>query len=118
MSPEPGIPGAGTSIMSGFFYITKIWRSKRAGLESDRATAMCRLTLQVAGRILSRRQRDLRHPPSGSAIRLCLAEISNLLDELDQAMVGCPPVLALDLKHEGQSGWVRWARLGSQAVAL
>jgi hypothetical protein len=30
VSPEPGISGAGTSIMSGFFYITKIWRSKRA----------------------------------------------------------------------------------------
>jgi hypothetical protein len=49
----------------------------------------------VAARLLSCRDRDTRHPPSGPALDERLANVEELMRQLDHVMDDCPPHLKL-----------------------
>lgn len=61
----------------GFFYSCAMWR--------------------VAGKIHSRRERDLAIPPDPNSILQRIVELDEIIEELDDLFLDCPPFLALHL---------------------
>ncbi|ORX36247.1 hypothetical protein BD324DRAFT_651487 [Kockovaella imperatae] len=68
------------SVLTGFRYISRAWR--------------------IAGQLISRRAKDLRNVPQGRDIHVRLAEVDELLEQLDGLMEGCPSFLRLELATE------------------
>ncbi|RSH90255.1 hypothetical protein EHS25_001589 [Saitozyma podzolica] len=80
-------PADVTPKVSGFFYISKLFR--------------------YAGVLIDKRQRDRLHPPTGILLQMRLNEIDLLYDEVTALMENCPLPLRLNTRSDSgpANGW-------------
>lgn len=86
------MPSDRTSILSGFYYVSKLFKCKRWALVDEGGSA----DGVVTGQVLDKRNLDRRRPPSGLMLQMRINEVNDLYDQVVGLMDDCPPELRLD----------------------
>jgi hypothetical protein len=89
-------PTGRTSVLTGFVYISKLFRSKSSYREWQRL-------MSVMGQFLQKKRADRRKPLSGVMLQMRLNEIADLYERVQSLMHNCPEVLKLDVDSDSKS---------------
>jgi hypothetical protein len=90
-------PTGRTSVLTGFVYISKLFRSKSP------LPGMSKILMIVMGQFLQKKRADRRKPLSGVMLQMRLNEIADLYERVQSLMHNCPEVLKLDVDSDSKS---------------
>ena len=101
-------PDGQTPILSGFYYISKLFRRKWFIHCTCLGVSAYSCACIVTGMILDKRRRDRRKPPIGVMLQMRINEVDDLFEQVMHLMDGCPQGLKLDLDMDNRSvGYVQ-----------
>lgn len=93
-------PAGRTSVLSGFVYISKLFRSKSSRTFIDNRDLADH---RVIGQFLNKKRGDRRKPLSGVMLQMRLNEVADLYERVQTLMHNCPEVLKLDVDSDAKS---------------